>query len=310
MRYYELFQLGPAVYIPILLLSLAITVVAYGAFPVIFAKLRKTYITKKKYRGLCYGINAAVMLLFIIINGEASSGGPYLLWTWVFSSWGIKILDAKGIFTEGIFPTNTTHDITDKESQVVDIDKMSVEEAAKYLVAEQSGEKHIPKEHTYAPQKTKVKYCSQCGSPINSCTKKCTGCGKQYFRGLKSTKFSVAIIILTLVIATFSTICALQYIGYQKNTSHLENSISNLERQVKNKEAKIAKLENELSELKEDMWETWERVGFFDDHAVIVDEHSMKYHTYDCDELDLSYFWIYNIEKAKQLGYYECEKCH
>ena len=118
MRYYELFQLGPAVYIPILLLSLAITVVAYGAFPVIFAKLRKTYITKKKYRRLCYGINAAVMLLFIIINGEASSGGPYLLWTWVFSSWGIKILDAKGIFTEGIFPTNTTHDITDKESQI------------------------------------------------------------------------------------------------------------------------------------------------------------------------------------------------
>ena len=46
---YELFQQGPAAYIPVLLLSLVVTVVAYGAFPFIFAKVRKTPITKKKY---------------------------------------------------------------------------------------------------------------------------------------------------------------------------------------------------------------------------------------------------------------------
>lgn len=37
---YELFRQGPAAYIPVLLLSLIITVIAYGAFPFIFARVR------------------------------------------------------------------------------------------------------------------------------------------------------------------------------------------------------------------------------------------------------------------------------
>lgn len=78
---YELFQQGPAVYVPISLLSLVITVVACGTFPLIFAEARKSPITKKKYRRLCYGINIAVMFLFITINGGASNGAPYFLWT-------------------------------------------------------------------------------------------------------------------------------------------------------------------------------------------------------------------------------------
>ena len=100
---YELFQQRPAAYIPVLLLSLVITVVAYGAFPFIFARVRNTPSTKKKYRRLCYGINIAVMFMFIVINGEASSGGPYLLWTWIFSSWGTRILENKGLLDDGTY---------------------------------------------------------------------------------------------------------------------------------------------------------------------------------------------------------------
>ena len=73
---------------------------AYGAFPLIFSKMRKTNITKKKYYTLCYCINFAVMVLFIAINGEPSSGGPYLLWTWVFSSSGLKTLKGRGVLGE------------------------------------------------------------------------------------------------------------------------------------------------------------------------------------------------------------------
>ena len=67
---YELFQQGPAVYVPIILLSLIITLGAYCAFPLIFAKFRKKIITKKKYRVLCYCVNLAVMALFIVKNGH------------------------------------------------------------------------------------------------------------------------------------------------------------------------------------------------------------------------------------------------
>ena len=116
MTYYELFQQGPAVYVPVLLLSLVITIVAYGAFPFIFSKVRKNPITKKKYRSLCYGINAAVMFLFIVINGEASSGGAYVLWTWIFSNYGIKTLSRRGIITDGEYLKDDPNRITECKS--------------------------------------------------------------------------------------------------------------------------------------------------------------------------------------------------
>lgn len=170
----------------------------------------------------------------------------------------------------------------------------------------------------------KTKYCGRCGSAIDSKTKKCTGCGKQYFRGLRFTKFSVTVIILALVIAVLSTACVLQFLNaqtldgaHQTEIEKLESKISSLEQQVKNKEstiktkdATIKRLEGEIDDLEYEKWYNWVKLNFFDNNAVIVDEHSKKYHTYECDDLDLSYFWIYNTEKAEQLGFYACPKCH
>ena len=114
---YELFQQGTEVYIPIFLLSLAITIIAYGAFPFILAITRKTPITTKKYRNLCFAINIVIMALFISSQENASSSGPYVLWTMIFYNWGKRKLDKKGLLSDGInFPSldietlpNTTH---------------------------------------------------------------------------------------------------------------------------------------------------------------------------------------------------------
>ena len=122
---YELFQQGAEVYVPILLLSLVITVFAYGAFPLIFAKTRNKPVTKKKYRRMCYGINAAVMFLFIVINGGASNGAPFLLWTWIFSNWGTKILDARGILVDGTYIPDVPNHLPElKNEPVADTDKI------------------------------------------------------------------------------------------------------------------------------------------------------------------------------------------
>lgn len=80
---YEIFQQGASVYVPVILISLIITMVVYCAFPLIFAKARKSEITKKKYKLLCYGINILLCLTFAFINGGATSFLPYLIWTWV-----------------------------------------------------------------------------------------------------------------------------------------------------------------------------------------------------------------------------------
>ena len=94
---YELLERGPAAYIPVILASLIITLLAYGTFPLIFAKSRKKTITKRKYNWLCFGINFVIMMLIATLNGEASSGAPYLLWTGTFTASGIRILKSRGI---------------------------------------------------------------------------------------------------------------------------------------------------------------------------------------------------------------------
>lgn len=97
---YDLYSQGPEAFVPMLVFSAIVTIIAYGAFPFIFAKTRNAPITKKKYRKLCYWINAAVMLGFLILNGGVGNGVPYLLWTWVFSKYGIKELEKRGIMED------------------------------------------------------------------------------------------------------------------------------------------------------------------------------------------------------------------
>ena len=100
MSYYELFEQGPAVFIPVLLVSLIITILAYGAFPFIFAKTRNTPITKKKYKRLCYVINFVVAFVFGIIRGGVIYNFlPYLFWTWIFTDYGMKILVSRDTIT-------------------------------------------------------------------------------------------------------------------------------------------------------------------------------------------------------------------
>ena len=99
MGYWELFQESPALFFLVLIISLVVTLFVYGAFPIIFAKVRKTPITKKKYKRLCYGINFVGIILFAALDGGAS-GGPYILWTWIFSNYGVKTLEAKGLFSD------------------------------------------------------------------------------------------------------------------------------------------------------------------------------------------------------------------
>lgn len=93
---YDLFQQEPGMYISLIVISLVITILAYGTFPVILSWTRKRVITKKRYNFLCYGVNFLVMILFIWANGEAS-GGPYLLWTWIFTRSGLKKLESRGM---------------------------------------------------------------------------------------------------------------------------------------------------------------------------------------------------------------------
>lgn len=55
-----------------------------------------------------------------------------------------------------------------------------------------------------------VRYCRYCGKPINKDTKKCTGCGKQFFKGFKLKTILSAFITSSLLISTIILGMALQ----------------------------------------------------------------------------------------------------
>ena len=152
------------------------------------------------------------------------------------------------------------------------------------------------------PKKEKIvksKYCSRCGALVDSTTKVCTGCGKQYFKVGKFLKIFIPIVILSVLLITSIGFNIYQY----SEIDYLSWKKGDLEDQVSD-------LQGEVRELESEQWENYSKLRFFDNHAVLVDEHSRKYHKYGCEDFDGSYFWIYNTEAAEGKGYYACSKCH
>lgn len=159
---YELFEQGPAAYIPVLLVSLIITLIAYSAFPLIFARARKKTITKRRYHVLCYCVNFAVMVLFIAVNGEASTGGPYILWTWAFSAIGIRILRNRGLLKGWLSDDYTK--TTSQASEEMDFE----------ISGETDAKTEVP---PVLEEKLKIRFCRKCGFELITGSDFCSRCG-------------------------------------------------------------------------------------------------------------------------------------
>lgn len=160
---YELFNQGPAAYIPIILVSLLITLVAYGAFPLVFARMRKKTITKKKYNLFCYCVNFLVMVLFVAVNGNSSSGAPYLLWTWVFSMSGIKTLKIRG----GLEETQNKNYKNDVSTEVAEVANTTISKDSMIAAAE----------HPVSEEMPRIRFCRKCGFELIDGSEFCSRCG-------------------------------------------------------------------------------------------------------------------------------------
>ena len=197
MSYYELLQESPGLFVLIIIISLIVTLIAYGAFPLIFSRTRKTNITKKKYYTLCYCINFAVMVLFIAINGEPSSGGPYLLWTWVFSSSGLKTLKNRGMLGEREITSCSDHvsteETTAKDTQIASNQQdcnickncghKLIDGAAFCNICGAKVSSITPKSNpssvVHTVNNDKICFCRKCGSKLYDDAKFCNKCGTQ-----------------------------------------------------------------------------------------------------------------------------------
>ncbi len=163
-----MYQQGTDVYGSVLLIMLVITLLAYGSFPLIFARVRRKTIKQRRYVVLCYCFNFLIMLAFIALNSSSTStptsGGPYILWTGVFSAIGIQQLKKRGIIIE----TNETGnaETTRNESNRIEQEKLTNSNVDSATI--------IRNDIDDIPQ---VRFCRHCGKELAPDAIFCPKCG-------------------------------------------------------------------------------------------------------------------------------------
>ena len=157
------------------------------------------------------------------------------------------------------------------------------------------------------PLSDKIKYCSRCGSKINSETKKCVGCGKQYFRGLKGNKTLTILLIIMLVFSAFLNVYLFTKIG---ETSTLKREITALKSDKDTLNDTITRLRNQIKQSDAELSVCYQEIEFIDEFVVFVEDNGTNYyHKYQCSEFIGDGFWAFNVEAARGEGYRPCPLC-
>ena len=170
-------------------------------------------------------------------------------------------------------------------------------------------------------------YCRVCGEIIDPVSKKCSGCGKQYFKGV-SLKTSVIIMLCIILAASFAGNIVLgiddtrareELVEEKNDNEELKSDVKKLKEENKTQKRAYQELETTHNALVEENRQTQETLNatsaeldFYDRCIVLVaDNGSKKYHKYDCYIFqNCDSFWAYNTEAAEANGYTACPQCH
>lgn len=255
------------------ILNLIITALAYLLVPAIIAISGKKYSDKKLKRIVivnCILVWILFRIFQIALGDEPSSSAAVFLWGGI----GYWILIECNLKAEQ--PSHTSASQPNTHTSLSNSGRLA-ETASK--TAAQTNE--VPATHSITPTvKPKIRYCTRCGNVIDPDTKKCTGCGKQYFRGFR---LRTILFVLSLII---SLVCNCHL--YKSNTtlqSELENlnqTYNNLEQIYNDLILENSNLSNTIINLKEELFTLQnqsyiyaEKIRFYDKHIVfIVDSNS------------------------------------
>lgn len=85
-----------------IMMSILITIIAYSVFPLLFAYFRQSSITSKRYRIYSFLFNFVLHVLLVTIGIFSNSAtiAPMLIWTFVATYIGKKILESHGTLTD------------------------------------------------------------------------------------------------------------------------------------------------------------------------------------------------------------------
>lgn len=157
-----------------------------------------------------------------------------------------------------------------------------------------------PQERKVKERSVPKKYCSRCGSLVDPELKVCTGCGRKYFKGIKITKYSLTVVLLSVLLTISIVFNIIQFYKIEEIDSQRIFSIN----QVDGLLSEISELENKVR-INQDI------VEFVDEFVVFVeDDGTNYYHKYECQKFVGNYFWAYNKDAAIGNGYKACPYCH
>lgn len=143
-------------------------------------------------------------------------------------------------------------------------------------------------------------YCKKCGGKLDN-NKQCLQCQKKYFKVNRN-------FIITTLLSVFLVIAIITIFIFQFQLKTLKSNLIQKENELKVAQEKADEFSKKYFS---ERWDNISKENFFDNAAVIVcNDGTNKYHKYGCEDLNLSYFWIYNTEAAIDKGYIMCKKCN
>ena len=256
--------------------DLILTVFGYLLVPTILVVTGKKYETRKLKRINiinCIVVWILFRVLQVALGNEPTSGAAVILWGGV-GHWLLQ-----------------KYCLKDNES-ITDLQTQST------------------RPQTDVAKKT-ARYCSRCGNPIDPITKKCKGCGKQYFKGISWRMILVTLgILIVLTSVAGNVFLYLSNTNMQERIQTLEEEKTVLTEESKNRVFTIIDLETEVNQLKNKVDSLTEEISFYDEHIVFIeDDGTNLYHHYDCYAFVGNSFWAYNTEAAEGKGYKPCPLC-
>ena len=180
MFFYELYEAGPSVLIMYIIICLVVTLVSYGAFPILFARNCKSLISKKKYFITCGVVNFIIMVFVSIFLGGSGSTTPLIIWTPIFCKKGLKMLEARGLL-EGVQTSDTNAYQKANTTPIISV-KTSTHEK-EVVTSEFENVIHKHDDSNYNDKNTPIKFCRKCGNKLFEGSEFCSYCGIKVVKG-------------------------------------------------------------------------------------------------------------------------------
>jgi RNA polymerase subunit RPABC4/transcription elongation factor Spt4 len=120
----------------------------------------------------------------------------------------------------------------------------------------------------------------------------------------------IATIVLAIAFAIVAGLSVYQYFAVKDTIASYRNSVDSLRTENSKFDSTIKSQNETITNQNGTIYDLKRTLSFYEQHAVVVpDDGTNLYHTYGCDYLDTSSFWIYNTEAAIDEGFKPCPHC-